>query len=887
MSKDQYYKRLESLFSSSDSVSPEPVNGKTAPAESELAGLRARIAEMEAALAESQRQAAAWQNQLAEARQQAMANQHSDSLRQAETATSINRIAELETALADALKQIRESQQIESQHRAETTALNNRIADLDHMLESARQQMSANEETTALQRAEAATLRDRAAQLEMALADVRQQTPEQQPAESAALKNQIAELEATLAEARQEAAANRQAHTEQHAAVITLNNRVAELEVALNRAQSRPLPSTGRLADGAATLGKVADNIAGMLYQFVLRQDGSAYFPYISSWCYEKFGVTPEEVRENAAPLVAHVHPDDLPNFQASIAHSAQTMQPWLWEGRGVLKDGNVAHMRGNGNPEKMPNGDTLWNGVLVDVTDTKRAAELEETKNFLETLIEVMPVGLFMKDAQDLRFVRWNKGNEDLIGLSRDHVVGKTDFDFFPGEEAEFFQNKDREVLAGGRLVDIPEEPAQTSHRGLRYLHTRKIPVYDAHGQPKYLLGVSEDITERKQAEATLRISEERFSKAFAGVPVAMSINRMSDVRFMEINDRFTAMLGWTPEEAIGRIGSDLKLWVNPEDRVRMYEILHRDGRVRDFPTRFQTKTGEIRDILFSGEIFEAGGEQYLLAMLADVTDRQYFESTLAQRATELEDTTSFLDSVIENLPVMLFVKDAQDLSFVRWNKAGEEITGYSKEAFMGKTDHDFFPKEEADFFAKKDREVLGGGQLVDIPEEPIQTAHRGLRYLHTRKIPIYDADGKPKFLLGISEDITERKQAEEELRKFQHALDRSTDAVFMTDPQGKILYVNPAFEKTYGFTAEEAIGQTPRIIKSGLIPQEQYAQFWNALLNKQVVAGEIVNKAKDGRLIPVEGANTSILDSAGNIIGFMATHRDITERKQAEETL
>ena len=81
-----------------------------------------------------------------------------------------------------------------------------------------------------------------------------------------------------------------------------------------------------------------------------------------------------------------------------------------------------------------------------------------------------------------------------------------------------------------------------------------------------------------------------------------------------------------------------------------------------------------------------------------------------------------------------------------MRWNKAGEELLGYKREDMIGKNDYDFFPQEEADYFTSKDREVLTGGKLLDIPEEPIATLHQGTRILHTRKIPIYGPDGKPK---------------------------------------------------------------------------------------------------------------------------------------------
>lgn len=141
-------------------------------------------------------------------------------------------------------------------------------------------------------------------------------------------------------------------------------------------------------------------------------------------------------------------------------------------------------------------------------------------------------------------------------------------------------------------------------------------------------------------------------------------------------------------------------------------------------------------------------------------------FEQTQL-RAVELEEARSFLDSVIENLPLMLFVKESSDLRFVRWNKAGEELLGMPRSEFLGKNDFDFFPEEEASFFAAKDREVLEGLEGVDIPEEPIHTLHQGVRILHTRKVPVFTSDGRPKYLLGISEDITEKKRSEEALIK------------------------------------------------------------------------------------------------------------------------
>jgi PAS domain S-box-containing protein len=128
-----------------------------------------------------------------------------------------------------------------------------------------------------------------------------------------------------------------------------------------------------------------------------------------------------------------------------------------------------------------------------------------------------------------------------------------------------------------------------------------------------------------------------------------------------------------------------------------------------------------------------------------------------------ELSEFEHFLDSIIENLPNMVFVKDAKDLRFVRFNKVGQQLLGMSRDELVGKTDYDFFPKEEADAFTQKDRAVLAAGEMVDIPEESITSA-LGVRILHTRKIPIFGPNGEPEYLLGISEDITELKKSHEQ---------------------------------------------------------------------------------------------------------------------------
>jgi PAS domain S-box-containing protein len=144
---------------------------------------------------------------------------------------------------------------------------------------------------------------------------------------------------------------------------------------------------------------------------------------------------------------------------------------------------------------------------VARDITEVKSAeANLTAANRFLDSLIEMLPVMIFVKDARTLCYVRQNRATLNLLGLSRDDVIGKRDHDFLPAEQADFILAKDREVLASGRLLEIPEQSIHTRLLGVRTLRTRKMPVLDEHGTPEFLLGVSEDITERKLAEQAIR---------------------------------------------------------------------------------------------------------------------------------------------------------------------------------------------------------------------------------------------------------------------------------------------------------------------------------------------------------------------------------------------
>ncbi len=180
-------------------------------------------------------------------------------------------------------------------------------------------------------------------------------------------------------------------------------------------------------------------------------------------------------------------------------------------------------------------------------------------------------------------------------------------------------------------------------------------------------------------------------------------------------------------------------------EDRRRRRQVEEAlKGLNIELEGRVAQRTAELRNALADRE--------------AEIVERQHAEE--AVRASE-----HFLNSIIENIPDTIFVRDAVALRFVRLNKAGEQLLGYRREEILGKSVYDLFPPREAEFFAAKDRDVLESRQMVNVPEEPVLTRH-GQRFVHTMKIPIVDMQGEPRFLLGISRDITEQKHAAAELR-------------------------------------------------------------------------------------------------------------------------
>ena len=282
--------------------------------------------------------------------------------------------------------------------------------------------------------------------------------------------------------------------------------------------------------------------------------------------------------------------------------------------------------------------------------------------------------------------------------------------------------------------------------------------------------------------ANKELKILEERYRLVFMhATDVIYMID--TDLNVLGISPSVERIMGYEPEDFVGRSVTDLGKILAPESfeqALADIDLILKGETIAAAVYRFIAKDGTIKYGEVSGSPILCEGKVIgIISVARDITRRKIAEE-------EMRRMNTFLDSIVENIPNMLFLKDAGDLRFVRFNRAGEDLLGYSRDDLLGKSDYDFFPKEQADFFTEKDREVLRGKEVVDIPEELLETRNKGERTIHTKKVPILGANGEPEYLLGISEDITDHKRTEEKLKrsetKYRGILENLDDAYFET---------------------------------------------------------------------------------------------------------
>jgi len=273
---------------------------------------------------------------------------------------------------------------------------------------------------------------------------------------------------------------------------------------------------------------------------------------------------------------------------------------------------------------------------LQLELSERKQADEkLVASETRYRRLFESAKDGILILDAETGLIVDVNPFLMTLLGYSHEDFLGKNlwELGFFKdieANEANFLELQQKEYI---RYEDLPLETTNGKRMNVEFISN--VYQVDRH---KVIQCNIRDITERKVVMDHLRQSEERFSKAFHANPAAMIITRMSDGRIIDVNESYQQILGYTSEELIGKTGFALNITNSPEERQNLVAQLRTDGSVRNYETNLRSKSGEIRQGLFSLEVVELGGEKCILTIIYDITERKRAEGELKRSNAELE---------------------------------------------------------------------------------------------------------------------------------------------------------------------------------------------------------------------------------------------------------
>lgn len=651
------------------------------------------------------------------------------------------------------------------------------------------------------------------------------------------------------------------------------------------------------LRQNEARFQRIAASVPGIIYQFLRHPDGSVAFPFVSSSCQEILEIESEEIQSNANVFISMIHPEDVAGFNQSVAVSLETLQHWSWQGRFILRSGQLKWIQVASVPERQANGDVLWDGLILDITPYKhteealrqRREELEHTVEertaqlqqaneqlrFMQFCVDHAPEAIFWIDS-DAQFFYINEAACQLLGYSRAELLSMSVHDVVPDFPAQFCSEQGRQLTSQG---SITLESTNRAKDGRIFPVEISVNYLEFKGQEYnciFVREISDSLGDRcashQRAELALRESEERFRRLVEQAADGIIVHNLNG-KILDVNEQACTSLGYTCEELLSLSIQDIE--ANYVPGAVWQQVMN--GTPATVNGTHRRKDGTTFPVEIRLGLLEVQGEQLILALMRDITQRKRAEQ-------ERDRTQRFLNSLLENLPVGVFAKDAQDLRYVFWNKISAEQMGYSCEEVLGNSDYDLFPGEVAELFVAKDQDVLSSGKLLDISEESISIAHRVQRIFHTKKIPILDEAGNPQYLLGISEDITERKQTEIALRQSQEHLQTvMTSApliLFAIDERGIFTLSEGKGLEAIGFKPGQLVGSS---IYDLYRDKPELIEYFNRALAGEQLENVIVNFAG----IVFDHRYSIIRDEKGEVVSITGIALDITERHRAKEAL
>ncbi len=591
---------------------------------------------------------------------------------------------------------------------------------------------------------------------------------------------------------------------------------------------------------------------------------------------YRIFGIDQANFRGDPSEVITTIiHPDDRERVNLQNAAILKHDQPEPLEYRVVCPDSSIQTVWAEvGEIVRDTYGNILRvSGIVQDVTERKQSEHaLRESEERFRLLFNNNPLPMWVFDLETLAFLEVNAAATQHYGYSRDEFLAMKIMEIRPQEEVPRLLHQIRQtheivedsgewkhLLKDGRLIDVQI----TSH------------TIEYSGRSAVLV-VAQDISQRKQAQEALRESEASLKRAQMLAHVGDWSWNVLDNK-LHASDELYRIFGIDRDHFSGDFVEFMNSIASPADIpfiTEAIQTLQRERQLNGLEFRIRRPDGTVRDVW--AEVGEMGADadgnvSSLSGIIQDITERKNAEKALSESEARYR-------MLIEQASDSIFIIDGQD-RYLEVNSAACNLLGYTREEIltMGIRDLVKIPPSEP----LRYQEVLDGKTLFRERELIRKDGTTVLVEFSSKMLP----DGNVQT---IGRDITERRRAEEELRLKSTALESAANGIAITDVNGIIQWVNPAFASLTGYEAEEAPGHNPReLVKSGVHNNAFYKEMWETILSGKVWRGEIVNRRKNGSLYTEDMTITPVRDTNGEIKHFIAIKQDITERKLTEAAL
>ena len=507
--------------------------------------------------------------------------------------------------------------------------------------------------------------------------------------------------------------------------------------------------------------------------------------------------------------------------------------------------------------------------GMFTDISERKSVEEqLSATSTVLETLINAAPVSIVALDSAG-NVSLWNPASEQMFGWMQDEVLGRP-LPFVPEEKREQHMAFRQRWFSGESVIGVDVQRRRKDGSPIN-IYFSAVPMRDSQGAITGVIGVNVDVTERKRTEEDLRASEEKFSTVFKHAPLFMTLSNVEDGTCFDVNEEVCEVSGFSRSDVIGRTTVELG-WISPEDRKRVMDRLQAHGSVKGMEITLHTKEKRQIHCIYNGEFVQINDRRMLLSIAQDITERKEAREQLLLNERRL---AGYLES-IDAMGLGVFVVDS-DYRISHMNRQmktwfGDHIGAICHESLVGAYEpcpHCRLPL------------VIEQGERVSY--QPTTPDGRTFEVVAG---PVQNPDGSFSKMELVAE-ITDRKRAEADRLLLAAAIEQVPDTVQITDADGKVLYVNPAFERITGFSRAEVVGQDAGLTASGAHDEEFCRHMWNTVMNGRVWSGNLVNKKKDGTLFEEEVSIAPVMDQSGRIVNCVAVKRDVTTEELLRKQL